>query len=74
METNDNDMNMKVSLYFKKGIKSHIILHSGQWYNGLITEFCEEGWFMFQDRKIEQAFPIYVSDVKEITPFMENLK
>lgn len=71
---NDNDMKERITLFFNKAIKSHIVLNSGQWYNGLITELCEQGWFMFQDRKIEKPFPIYVSDVKEISPFMEDVR
>lgn len=63
----------KILFLHQRGIKAHIKLNSGIFYNGLITEL-SDAWFLIEDPYTKEKYGDYPNvwfmDVKECDAFI----
>ena len=72
MEEEMNNEYMKAKVFFERKIPIHIVLKSGAFYNGLVTEITND-FFFIDDREDGKKIVFFVELAKPIEEFRERV-
>jgi len=68
----DTNINEKIKYAFDNSIRCHLKLKGNSWRNGYVTEIGSE--FIIFDDKVNGKEPIFLIEIFDIEPYMEEGK